>query len=61
MNLLIIYGVIIALLGVGLLGWFYSPRTRRLVIFTLVVVLGFGLIFGAIALVRRFWLPLPPF
>lgn len=61
MNVLLIYGILIGLRAGGLLGWFYSPRTRRLVVFAFVLILGLALIFGAIALVRRYWLPLPPF
>lgn len=45
----------------GIVGWIHSRRTRRLVIFALLVVLGLALVLGGFAFARRFWFPLPPF
>lgn len=40
--------------------WFASPRTRKLAIFAVIVVLAGAALFGLMALIRAVWFPLPP-
>ena len=50
-----------ALVLLGIVGWLHSRRTRRNVIFALLVLLVLAVLLGAFALARRYWFPLPPF
>ena len=61
MNIILILIILALVIAAAIFGWFYSHRTRRLVTFAILVLLIVGILFGAFALIRRFWFPLPPF
>lgn len=59
MDIILIY-IILALVLIALIfGWFYSPRTRKLAKFALLVIVAGSLLFAALALIRRIWFPVP--
>jgi len=44
----------------GLFGWFYSPRTRKLTRFALIVIAVAAALFGLLVMIRILWFPGPP-
>ena len=59
-NMVLIYIILAVVFVAAVFGWFYSPRTRRLVIFAILTVVIGAIIFGILAFIRRTWFPLPP-
>jgi len=61
MSRYLIPAIVVFLVAMGVFGWQHSPRSRKLVVFGILVLLGLALVFFGFALIRRFILPLPPF
>jgi len=61
MNTIFYYLFLALVLGGLIFGWFYSPRTKKLVKFTIIVLIGVAILFGIIAIISKIWFPLPPF
>jgi tetrahydromethanopterin S-methyltransferase subunit D len=61
MNTIFLYLFLALVLGGLIFGWFHSPRTKKLVKFTIIVILVSVVLFVIIAIIRKIWFPLPPF
>jgi hypothetical protein len=60
-NLIPIYIIVALVVAALVAGWFISPRTRRLVRFAILIILVGSILFGAAALIRKIWFPVPAF
>jgi hypothetical protein len=60
-NIVLIYIILAVVFVAAVFGWFYSARTRRLVIFAILTVLVGAIIFGIMVFIRRTWFPTPPY
>jgi len=57
MNNLLIYVIPALVLAAVVAGWFYSPRTRRLARFALILIAAGAALFGLYLLVILLWFP----
>ena len=58
MSSLLIYVIPALVLAAVVAGWFYSPRTRRLARFALIVIAAGAALFGLYLLVILMWFPI---
>jgi hypothetical protein len=52
--------LIVAAVVVGVVGWRHSARTRRLVTFAVLLILGLAVFVAASVLIRIYLFPVPP-
>ncbi len=60
MNTALIVLILATLIGLTIGGWLYSPRTRRIAVFFIIIVLGLAVLIGLITLARILWFPVGP-
>jgi len=60
LNMLSIALLILLVIAAAAVGWRHSPRTRRLVVFALALIVGLVVFFALASLIQIYLFPLPP-
>jgi hypothetical protein len=57
LNMTIIFALVALMPLLIVVGWFYSPRTRRLAIFMAAVIMGIVVLIALFIFIRMSWFP----